>query len=64
MKNLLASLAIVAIALGICSSARAQNEINLLAPGPIREPLDKLLAAYQSKVDLLNEIAEARASQK
>jgi molybdate transport system substrate-binding protein len=49
VKNLLASLAIVAIALGICSSARAQNEINLLAPGPIREPLDKLLAAYQSK---------------
>jgi molybdate transport system substrate-binding protein len=28
---------------------RAQNEITLLAPGPIREPLDKLLAGFQTK---------------
>ena len=49
MKHPLASLMIVAVALGISSNARAQSEINLLAPGPIREPLDKLLAAFESK---------------
>jgi molybdate transport system substrate-binding protein len=35
--------------LGISSAARAQGEINLLAPGPIKEPLDKLLANFESK---------------
>ena len=49
MKHLLSSIVVVALALGITSNARAQGEINLLAPGPIKEPLDKLLAAYQSK---------------
>ena len=49
MKHLLSSLMVVALALGISSTALAQGEINLLAPGPIREPLDKLIAAYQTK---------------
>lgn len=49
MKHLLSSLVIAALALGIASSARAQGEITLLAPGPIKEPLDKLLAAFQTK---------------
>lgn len=49
MKHLLSSFVLVALALGISSAARAQGEINLLAPGPIKEPLDKLLANFQSK---------------
>jgi molybdate transport system substrate-binding protein len=40
---------VAALALGISSSARAQSELNLLAPGPIREPLDKLISMYQAK---------------
>ena len=39
----------MALALGIASSARAQGEITLLAPGPIKEPLDRLLAAFETK---------------
>jgi molybdate transport system substrate-binding protein len=31
------------------AAVRAQNEITLLAPGPIKEPLDKLLADFQTK---------------
>ncbi len=49
MRHLLSSLAIVALSLGISSSACAQSEINLLAPGPIKEPLDKLITAYEAK---------------
>jgi molybdate transport system substrate-binding protein len=49
LKHLLSSFVLVALALGISSNARAQGEINLLAPGPIKEPLDKLLANFQSK---------------
>jgi molybdate transport system substrate-binding protein len=49
LKYLLASLLVAAVAFGISPAARAQNEINLLAPGPIKEPLDKLLAAFQTK---------------
>lgn len=52
MKRLFCSFLIVAIALGIAANARAQGEINLLAPGPIKEPLDKLLAAYQTKTGM------------
>jgi molybdate transport system substrate-binding protein len=40
---------VAALALGISSSARAQSELNLLAPGPIREPLDKLISMYEAK---------------
>lgn len=49
MKHLLSSLVVVALALSISASAGAQNEISVLAPGPIKEPLDKLLAAFQTK---------------
>ena len=49
MKHLLSCIAVVALVLGISSQARAQGEITLLAPAPIREPLDKLLAAFQAK---------------
>ena len=49
MKHLFSFLIVAALALGISSSALAQGEINLLAPGPIREPLDKLISMYQTK---------------
>jgi molybdate transport system substrate-binding protein len=49
LKHLLSSLAILALALGLSSSARAQSELNVLAPGPIREPLDKLISNFQTK---------------
>jgi molybdate transport system substrate-binding protein len=49
LKRLLSAFVLVAFALGISSTVRAQSEINLLAPGPIKEPLDKLLAAFQTK---------------
>jgi molybdate transport system substrate-binding protein len=49
LKHLLSALMVIALALGIASSALAQGEINLLAPGPIREPLDKLISMYQTK---------------
>ena len=49
MKRLLSSFVLVALALGISSHAWAQSELTLLAPGPIKEPLDKLLGQYQTK---------------
>jgi molybdate transport system substrate-binding protein len=49
LKRLLFAFALVALAFCFSSSARAQGELTLLAPGPIKEPLDKLLAQYQMK---------------
>lgn len=49
MKHLVSSFLAVALVLGLSATVRAQNEITLLAPGPIREPLDKLLAGFQTK---------------
>jgi molybdate transport system substrate-binding protein len=49
LKHFFSFLAVTALALGISSGARAQGEINLLAPGPIKEPLDKLISMYQTK---------------
>ncbi len=49
MKYLLSSLVFLTFVLGISAGARAQGEITLLAPGPIRGPLDKLLAAFETK---------------
>lgn len=49
MKHRFSFLMVVVLALGISSSALAQGEINLLAPGPIKEPLDKLISMYQTK---------------
>src|SRR5579862_6491521 len=42
---------IVATVLGISTSARAQNEITLLAPGPMRRPIDKIVANFQTKTN-------------
>ena len=49
VKRVVSAAVVVVLGLGIAAGARAQSEINLLAPGPIREPLDKLIAAYQAK---------------
>ena len=49
MKHLFSFLMVAALASGISSSALAQGELNLLAPGPIKEPLDKLISMYQTK---------------
>src|SRR5665213_2936754 len=49
LKHRMWLLLLAALALGVCSSAYAQSEITLLAPGPIKEPLDKLLAAFEAK---------------
>ena len=49
MKHLVSSFLAVSLVLGFSATVRAQNEITLLAPGPIREPLDKLLAGFQTK---------------
>ena len=49
MKHLVSLFLAVALVLGLSATVRAQNEITLLAPGPIREPLDKLLAGFQTK---------------
>jgi molybdate transport system substrate-binding protein len=49
LKHLVSLFLAAALVLGLSATVRAQNEITLLAPGPIREPLDKLLAGFQTK---------------
>lgn len=46
-RFLLAALAV--LALGIPADARAQGEVTLLSPNPIKETVDKLVADYQAK---------------
>src|SRR5712671_1731515 len=49
IRNLLAT-TVVMIAVSVTwISARAQGEITLLAPGPARETIDKIIANFQSK---------------
>lgn len=47
--SLVALVALVALALGTSSGARAQSEITLLSPNPIKETVDKLVADFQAK---------------
>jgi molybdate transport system substrate-binding protein len=49
VKYLLSSVAIVTLLFGNSYSACAQTEVTLLAPGPIKEPLDKLIAGFEGK---------------
>ena len=49
MKYLLSSVAVVALALGISSAARAQSEITLLSPDPIKATLEKLVEGFEAK---------------
>jgi molybdate transport system substrate-binding protein len=49
MKPILSFLALVAVVLGLSGGARAQSEITLLSPNPIKAEIDKLVADFQSK---------------
>jgi molybdate transport system substrate-binding protein len=49
VKSLLWSAIGIALLLGSSCGARAQTEITLLAPGPIRGPLDKVIPGFESK---------------
>jgi molybdate transport system substrate-binding protein len=52
VKNLLLSVAVITVALGISSSARAQSEITLLSPNPIMATIDKLVANFEAKTGI------------
>jgi molybdate transport system substrate-binding protein len=49
VKHILASLTVFAILLGVSDSARAQTETTLLAPGSMRNALNKIIPNYESK---------------
>jgi molybdate transport system substrate-binding protein len=49
MKYLVSAIVAAALLLGVPSQARAQSEITLLAPNPIKETLDELVAAFEKK---------------
>jgi len=49
VKHLVSWIAVVVLALGISSSARAQTRITLLTPDPIREEIRKLVEQFEAK---------------
>lgn len=49
VKYLFSTIFIVALVFGNWVSAKAQSEITLLAPGPTRRTLDKILPAFEAK---------------
>ena len=49
MKTLLSMAVLVAVVCGLSSAARAQSEINLLSPNPIKETIDRLVSDFQTK---------------
>ena len=49
MKSFLSLVALVAVLLGMSEGARAQSEITLLSPNPIKAEIDKLVADFQAK---------------
>jgi molybdate transport system substrate-binding protein len=49
VKRLVSWIAVVALALGISSSARAQTRITLLTPDPIKGDVDKLVQQFEAK---------------
>jgi molybdate transport system substrate-binding protein len=49
VKHILASLVVFALLLGVSGSARAQTETTLLAPGSMRNAINKIIPDYQSK---------------
>lgn len=49
MKSLFSAVMVVALALGLSCSARAQSEITLLSPNPIESTMDKLVAGFEAK---------------
>jgi molybdate transport system substrate-binding protein len=51
MKYLLSAIFVVALVFGSWASARAQSEITLLAPGPARATIDKIVANFEAKTN-------------
>src|ERR1043166_1083069 len=49
MKTILSLAMVVAVVVGLSSGARAQSEITLLSPNPIKETLDRLVSDFQTK---------------
>ena len=49
MKSRYSLVALIALALGFSGYARAQSEITLLSPNPIKESVDELIADFQAK---------------
>jgi molybdate transport system substrate-binding protein len=49
VKSMLSLVALVSLALLISDGARAQSEITLLSPNPIKETIDKLVSDFQAK---------------
>ncbi len=49
MKSLILSVAAIALLFGIVPSGRAQTEVTLLAPNPIRGALDKVAPGFEGK---------------
>jgi molybdate transport system substrate-binding protein len=49
MKNIPSAILVIALVLGGFSPARAQNEITLLAVGPMRAPTQKIVASFEAK---------------
>ena len=52
MKYLVSWAVVVALAVGVPSSARAQSEITLLSPNPIEATIDKLVANFEAKTGI------------
>jgi molybdate transport system substrate-binding protein len=52
MKSILSLVALIAVVLGISEGARAQSEITLLSPNPIRETIDKIVSDFQAKTGI------------
>src|SRR5947207_6969027 len=49
VRSIVSLVAICALALGMSTGARAQSEITMLSPNPIKETIDKLVADFQAK---------------
>jgi molybdate transport system substrate-binding protein len=49
MKSVLSLVALVAVGLCISEGARAQSEITLLSPNPIKPTIDRLVSDFQAK---------------
>ena len=49
MKHLVSSIVVVALALGIWSSAHAQTRVTLLTPDPIKADIDKIVQQFEAK---------------
>src|SRR5438445_9706888 len=50
-KHLLLTIFVLATLLGSSMPAQAQKEITFLAPGPMRRPLDMIIAKFQAKTN-------------